>query len=55
MRQPRHKVRNYWAMGWGVSFGLLFLMAATMSFISDDKAKRASAVTYEVHYTYDTR
>jgi len=40
-------------MWWGVSFGLLFLMAATMSFISHDKARHASALTYEVRYIHD--
>jgi hypothetical protein len=35
---PRpHRAGNYWAMWWGISFGLAFLAAATISFSMIDK------------------
>jgi hypothetical protein len=33
----RHRAGNYWAMWWGISFGLAFLAAATISFSMIDK------------------
>jgi hypothetical protein len=49
MKNPHHVIRNYWAMWWGISLGLVFLMAATLSFTLDDRGTHvASQVSYDV-------
>lgn len=48
MKKPHHTFRDYWAMWWGISLGLVFLAAATLSFTLDDRGMQvASTVAYE--------
>lgn len=49
MKNSHGAGNNYWAMGWGISLGLAFLAAATLSFALDDRGTRiASAIGYAV-------
>jgi hypothetical protein len=47
MRNPG-RAGNSWAMWWGISFGLAFLAAATISFSMSDKPPAAEGPEYSV-------
>jgi hypothetical protein len=49
MQNPYHS-GNYWALWWGISLGLGFLAAATISLSMDGRGMQiASTVSYAVH------
>jgi hypothetical protein len=49
MKNPHHTGNNSWAMWWGISLGLAFLAAATLSFALDNRGTDvASAVSYAI-------
>jgi hypothetical protein len=47
MQNP-HQKANYWAMWWGISLGLVFLVAATISFSMSDKQAATEGPEYSV-------
>ena len=46
MGPRRHKTGNYWALCWGITLGLIFLGAATISFTLDDRGTTATSFSY---------
>jgi hypothetical protein len=47
MKNP-HRAVNNWAMWWGISFGLAFLAAATISFSMSDTQPATEGPEYSV-------
>ena len=48
MSHPHRSAGNHWAMWWGISLAVAFLIAATVSFTIDDRATRATSFNYAV-------
>jgi len=49
MRSSHLTSGNYWAMWWGVTLAMFFVVAATLSFTMDDRGIRAaSALSYDL-------
>jgi len=45
--KPRDKAKSYWAIWWGFTIALLFLVAATMSFsLNTHDVGRTTTVSY---------
>jgi hypothetical protein len=47
MKNPHH-AGNYWAMWWGISLGLVFVFAATISFSMSNKQPATEGPEYAV-------
>jgi hypothetical protein len=48
MQNPHHTSANNWAMWWGITLTVLFVVAATFSFTLDARSIQTAEFSYEV-------